>query len=144
MQSVQAQQQIAELGTLGDFDQALVFEEADLDFLDELVGYPNDEGLQCLDSCGVASPRWDNTPASSFETDLTHSPQHLLLADQPRLQPLLQDAKQRTKELNRRHQKRFREKQKVTVGLVNMLAQLSNWNLRHGCRPNINEVFQML
>ncbi|DBB18370.1 hypothetical protein WJX82_002868 [Trebouxia sp. C0006] len=110
MQSVQAQQQTAELGTLGGFDQALVFEEVDLDFLDEHVGYLNDEGLPYLDSCGVASPRWDNTPASSFET---HSPQHLLLADQPRLQPLLQDAKQRTKELNRRHQKRFREKQKA-------------------------------
>jgi len=141
MQSVQAQQQIAELGTLGGFDQALVFEEADLDFLDEHVGYLNDEGLPYLDSCGVASPRWDNTPASSFET---HSPQHLLLADQPRLQPLLQDAKQRTKELNRRHQKRFREKQKVTVGLVGMLAQLPNWNLRHCCRHNTNEIFHVL
>jgi len=49
-----------------------------------------------------------------------------LLADQPRSQPLLQNAKERAKELNRRHQKRFREKQKVTVALVGMLAQLSN------------------
>ncbi len=126
MQAVQAQQQPAELGPLGDFDQALVFEEADLDFLDELVGYPNDEGRQYLDSCGIVSPRWDITPASSFDTDLTHSPQQLLLADQPRSQPLLQNAKERAKELNRRHQKRFREKQKVTVALVGMLAQLSN------------------
>ncbi|DBA88331.1 hypothetical protein WJX79_008521 [Trebouxia sp. C0005] len=116
MQAVlQAQQQPAgaELGFLRNFDQALVFEEADLDFLDELVGYPNDEGLQSLDNCGVPSPRWDITPASSFETDLACSPQHLLLADQPRSQSLLQNAKQRTKESNRRHQKRFREKQKA-------------------------------
>ncbi|DBA88328.1 TPA: hypothetical protein ACH3X2_004832 [Trebouxia sp. C0005] len=117
MQSVQAQQQPAgaELGLLGDLDQALVFEEADLDFLDELVDYPNDKGLQCLDStgCGTASPRWDITPARSFETDLACSPQQLLLADQPRSHPLLQNAKQRTRELNRRHQKRFREKQKA-------------------------------
>ncbi len=126
MQSVQALQQTAELGTLGDFDQALVFEEADLDFLDELVGYPNDEGLQHLDSCGIASLRWDITPASSFEPDLTHRPQQLLPAGQPRPQQLLHNAKQRTKELNKRHQKRFREKQKVPVGLVDMLSQLSN------------------
>ncbi len=124
MQSVQAQLQPAELGPLRDFDQSLVF-ETDLDFLDELVGYPYDEELQLLDSCGIASPRWDITPASSFDTDLTHTPQQLLLADQPRSQTLLQNAKQRTKELNRRHQKRFREKQKVTVGLIGMLAQLS-------------------
>ncbi|KAA6418861.1 MAG: hypothetical protein FRX49_11217 [Trebouxia sp. A1-2] len=121
MQSVQAQQQPAgaELGLLGDLDQALVFEEADLDFLDELVDYPNDKGLQCLDStgCGTASPRWDITPARSFETDLACSPQQLLLADQPRSHPLLQNAKQRTRELNRRHQKRFREKQKAPEAL---------------------------
>ena len=122
MQSAQAHQQTAELGTLGDFDQALVFEEADLDFLDELVGYPNDEELQYMDNCGIASLRWDITPASSFEPDLTHCPQQLLLADQPRPQQLLHNAKQRTKELNKRHQKRFREKQKVPVGLVDMLS----------------------
>ncbi|KAL0018259.1 hypothetical protein WJX77_012217 [Trebouxia sp. C0004] len=109
--SLRAQQQAAELGLLGDFDQALLFEEADLDCLDELVGCPNDEGLQYLNSCGIASP-CDITPASSFDTDLTHGSQQLL-AEQPSSHPLLQSTKQRTKELNRRHQKRFREKQKA-------------------------------
>lgn len=106
MQSVQAQLQPAEL--LRDFEQSFVFEETDPDFFDELVGCPYVEELQLLDS-----PRWDITPASSFDTDLTNTPQRLLLADQPSSQPVLQNAKQRTKELNRRHQKRFREKQKT-------------------------------
>jgi len=118
MHSVQAQLQPAELGPLRDFDQSLVFEEADLDFLDELVGYAYDEELQLLDSCGTASPSWDMTTASSFGIEMTHSPQQMLLADQHRPQPLLPNAKERTKELIRRHQKRFREKRKVTVGLV--------------------------
>jgi hypothetical protein len=120
MHSVQAQLQPAELGPLRDFDQSLVFEEADLDFLDELVGYPYNEELQLLESCGTASPGWDMTTASSFGIEMTHSPQQMLLADQHRPQPLLPNAKERTKELNRRHQKRFREKRKVTAGLVDI------------------------
>ncbi len=126
MPSMQANLQPAELGPLRDFDQSLVFEKTELDFLDELVGYPYDEELQLLDSCGTASPSWDMTAASSFGIEVTHTPQHLLLADQHRPQPLLRNAKERTKELNRRHQKRFREKRKVTVGLVDMLSHLSN------------------
>lgn len=89
------------------FRPTLVFEKTDFDSLDELVGYPCDEELQLLNNCGTASPSWDTTTASSFGIETTHSPQQLLLADP---QPLLPNAKERTKELNRRHQKRFRER----------------------------------
>ena len=81
MPSMQANLQPAELGPLRDFDPSLVFEKTELNFLDELVGYPYDEKLQLLDSCGTASPSWDMTAASSFGIEVTHTPQHLLLAD---------------------------------------------------------------